>query len=98
MVKQESHFVEVEVNLSAPGIIILSEIDYPGWEVSANGKTIENLRAFGLLRAVALPSGNSTVLWKYNPRPVQIGLITSGITVCLLVLLLYKTPYIIKQY
>jgi hypothetical protein len=98
VVKQESHFVEVEVNLSAPGIIILSEIDYPGWEVSANGKTIENLRAFGLLRAVALPSGNSTVLWKYNPRPVQIGLIISGITVCLLVLLLYKTPYIIKQY
>ncbi len=98
VVKQENHFVEVEVNLSAPGIIILSEIDYPGWKVSANGKTVENLRAFGLLRAVSLPRGTWAIVWEYSPMSVQIGLIISGITMCLLVLLLYKTLYTTKQY
>ena len=96
VVKQENHFIEVEVNLSAPGIIVLSEIDYPGWKVSANGKIIENLRAFGLLRAVSLPSGTWTIVWEYSPWTVQIGLIISGITISLLVLFLYKTLYAIK--
>ena len=75
LVKHNNHYIEVEVNLSAPGIIVLSEIDYPGWTASANGNTIENLRAFGLLRAVSLPKGTWTIVWKYSPISIYIGLI-----------------------
>ena len=98
LVKHNNHYIEVEVNLSAPGIIVLSEIDYPGWTVSANGNTIENLRAFGLLRAVSLPKGTWTIVWKYSPISIYIGLIVSGLTIVGLALLLWKTSYANKQH
>ena len=98
LVKHNNHYIEAEVSLSAPGIIVLSEIDYPGWKVSANGKTIESLRAFGLLRAVSLPRGTWTIVWEYSPKSVQMGVIISGLTICLLALLLRNTSYANKQH
>ncbi len=98
LVKHNNHYIEAEVSLSAPGIIVLSEIDYPGWKVSANGKTIESLRAFGLLRAVSLPRGTWTIVWEYSPRSVQMGVIISGLTICLLAFLLRNTSYANKQH
>ncbi len=97
LVKYNNHYTEVEVNLSAPGIIVLSEIDYPGWTVSANGNAIENLRAFGLLRAVSLPKGTWTIVWEYNPLSVHIGLIVAGLTIVGLALLLRNTTYANQQ-
>jgi hypothetical protein len=76
------------VTLSSPGLLVLSQSNYPGWEAVVNGEPVKLLEADGLLPAVALPSGTSDVVFRYRPAPFQVGLILSGITAVAGVLLL----------
>lgn len=72
--------VVLEVELSAPGILVLSEIAYPGWNVRANGRPMRPLRAYGILRAVALPAGHWLVEWRFQSLSMRLGLIGSALT------------------
>ncbi|MGH2542490.1 MAG: hypothetical protein ACRDIB_06830, partial [Ardenticatenaceae bacterium] len=81
----------VDVTLEAPAIVVLSEISYPGWVARVNGRQVDPLRAYGLLRAVALPAGQWRVEWAFEPTIVRLGLATSLVTV-VLVLLLFRPP------
>ena len=92
IVSSENQRIEAEITLSAPAIVIFSEIDYPGWEASANGQSIATIRAFGLLRALALPAGSWQVQWNYHPVPVSRGLALSGLTIILVSFVLIRNP------
>ncbi len=74
------HSVEVEVLLSAPGIVVFSEIDYPGWVAYVNGVRAPALRAFGVFRALALPAGEWHIVWRFRPATVYIGLALAAVT------------------
>jgi hypothetical protein len=76
--------VVVDVTLTAPGIVVLSEMAYPGWTVRANGRTLTPLRAYGLLRAVALPAGQWRVEWRFQPAVVYLGLAVSLTTLIII--------------
>lgn len=69
--------ISLVANLSSPGILVLSDVDYPGWVVRVNDLPATSLRAYGLLRAVALPSGQWRVEWSYEPLTVRLGLAIS---------------------
>jgi hypothetical protein len=83
LVTFENQRVVVDATLSAPGILALSEVAYPGWTVRANGKQMTPLRAYGLLRAVALPAGQWRVEWRFEPLVAYAGLIISIATAVL---------------
>ncbi len=72
--------VAVEVTLSTPGIVVLSEVDYPGWRAWVNGRPVPTLRAYGLLRAVALPPGQWQIEWRFQPLSAYLGLALSALT------------------
>ena len=63
-----------QVKLSAPAVVVFSEVEYPGWRVYANGERRAALRAFGVLRAVALPAGEWEIEWRFRPLTVYVGL------------------------
>jgi hypothetical protein len=62
-----------------PGLLVLSEIAYPGWKVTLNGSPAEVLEPMGLLRGVAIPSGTSTVRFEYHPTDVFVGIGLAGL-------------------
>ena len=74
LAKFEPQRVVVEVALNAPGVLVSSEVFYPGWVARIDGRRVPTLRAFGLLRAVALPAGRWQVEWRYEPLVARIGL------------------------
>ncbi len=81
--------VVVEATLSSPGILVASEVDYPGWRVRVDGERAESLRAYGVLRAVALPAGSHVVEWSFRPTSVFVGLgwaalTLAGVAACVL--------------
>lgn len=60
--------VEVTGSLSAPGIIVLSDVYYPGWRAIVNGEREEPvLEVNTFLRGVALPAGEHTIRFVYRP-------------------------------
>ena len=61
------------------GLLIFSEVDYPGWQATVDGDPAQLVRANYLLRAVCVPSGQHQVALVYNPPLLKIGLAITGL-------------------
>lgn len=84
LVSFENQRIVIDVTLTAPGLVVLSEMAYPGWTVRANGRVRPSLRVYGLLRGVALPAGQWRVEWRFRPLVAYAGLASSLATVAAL--------------
>ncbi|MGC8797453.1 MAG: hypothetical protein ACP5PK_02130 [candidate division WOR-3 bacterium] len=73
--------LKIQADLTRPAVLMVSEIYYPEWRATLDGKPVEILRADYCLRAVALPAGRHMVNFYYDR-----GLINIGITISLLTL------------
>jgi hypothetical protein len=65
--------IATEVTLAAPGVLVLSEIGYPGWRAYDNGASVPIEQVDYLLRGVRLTAGSHTVLWAYEPSSLTWG-------------------------
>ncbi len=81
--------VVVDTDLATPGLLVLSEVNYPGWQVTVNGSAAEMMEVDGLLRGAALPGGPARVEMIFQPVSLIIGLALSilGLTVWLLLMI-----------
>ena len=61
------------VALEQPCVLVLSELDYPGWQATVDGQRVEIVRANGLLRAVPLAAGQHEVEMIFRPRSLLWG-------------------------
>jgi len=68
--------VAIEVD-SGGGLLVLSDLFYPGWKVKVNGREEEVIKAFGLLRGVMVGEGRSEVVFYYRPLSFYLGMIVS---------------------
>jgi hypothetical protein len=84
IIAQSPNHLTVETDLNVPGLLILSEVWYPGWTARDNGVQVPIIRADGLLRGVYLDSGSHSVEFRYSPRTVWVGLTMTGSTALLL--------------
>ncbi len=94
----EEERIVFEVSLARPGIFVVSEMWYPGWNVYVNGERAEMLRAYGLLRAVALPAGVYQVEWRFRPVVMWLGIGISLATLSALLGALAITAVRSQQY
>jgi len=70
--------IVVEADLEARGLLVLSEVWYPGWRAVADGRVVPIERVEGTLRGVVLDRGAHTVELRYTPWTVWAGLALSG--------------------
>jgi len=77
--------VVIETSAVSNQLLILSDTYFPGWKVWIDNKQSEILVANWTLRAVAVPHGNHTVVFRYDPISFSIGTKTSMISILALV-------------
>lgn len=82
----EPNRLTVEVDAAADGLLVLSEIDYPGWRAAVDGRPAPVLRADYVLRAVPVPAGRSTVELAFRPVSFTVGAAVSGLALAGLLL------------
>lgn len=70
----------IDVKATGPGLLVLSEIDYPGWRVWVDGIEQPVQRVDGLLRGVLLSEGEHQVRFVFHPALVYAGMFLSGST------------------
>ena len=77
---------EVAITVDAPrgGVLMLHDVWHPWWFAYADGKPTPVLRANGIFRAVILPQGASTIVFRFEPFRgmirrflVSIGMLTA---------------------
>lgn len=72
--RYEADRVDIKVQADLPGILVLSDVDYPGWEVSVDGTPESILRVNHALRGVFLSAGTHSVAFTFRPSVFLIGL------------------------
>jgi Bacterial membrane protein YfhO len=76
--------VVAEITSSTPGLLVLTDLWYPGWSAEADGKPAELRRADGFFRAVPLSEGTHRVVFRYRPLSVLVGAAFSAAAICVM--------------
>lgn len=74
-----SSALTIEVESPEPGLLVLSEIWYPGWHATVNGTVQKVIHANGALRAVPVPAGSSTIELRFQPATWDWGRALAGL-------------------
>ena len=72
--------VAIDASLKRSGILVLSDVYYPGWEAYVDGVKVKIYRVDGLIRGVFLEQGRHEVIFKYMPMSFKIGVSTAIIS------------------
>jgi NADH:ubiquinone oxidoreductase subunit E len=82
IVSYEPNNLAIETNAETPSVLVVSEINYPGWEATIDGERSPIHAADFLLRGIVLPAGSSLQGGTASARLAMAGpanqLVTSG--------------------
>ena len=91
--KYEPNQLTYDVNSSKGGVVVFSEIYYPGWTATIDGQEAQLGRVDYVLRALKVPSGKHEVVLTFKPRSVEvtehIAYVSLGILLILVVLAVF---------
>ncbi|MEZ5503560.1 MAG: YfhO family protein [Halioglobus sp.] len=82
--------VELEAELAAPSLVILTDAYYPGWQAFVDGKVAAVYRANSLFRAVEVAAGKHTIVYRYHPASLRWGLIITLVSAAVITLLIVR--------
>ena len=79
IVAYEPQRVEVEVDLKAPGLVILADVYYPGWRLTIDGRPATIYRTNRAMRGALVPAGSHRLIYTYEPGSVRVGALLSAL-------------------
>ena len=85
IVLSEPQRVRIEADLPRPGLLVLSDLFYPGWTATLStagepaAAAVPILRTNRIMRGVALPAGQHRIEFVYRPPPFYAGAAISGL-------------------
>jgi hypothetical protein len=85
VVRYSPNEVRMIVHTDAPGLLVLSDVYYPGWQATVDGTPVSIYRTDVTFRGVPVPAGSHQVQMRFWPRSFQLGLaLGSGALVAVL--------------
>lgn len=82
--RYEANEVEIQVNTSESGQVVLRDLMFPGWQVTVDGEPAQEKRCDRLFRSVDVSAGQRTIVWTYSPASLKFGLGTSAAAILIL--------------
>ncbi len=70
--------VVIEADLTSPGLIVLADVYYPGWELYIDNKPAPIYRTNRMMRGAAVGAGHHRLVYIYNPQSARLGLSISA--------------------
>jgi hypothetical protein len=71
LTEYEANRLAYEVSSEKGGILVFSDIYYPGWTATVSGKEVPVARANYILRAIKVPAGKHEVVMQFDPQTVH---------------------------
>ncbi len=88
ILRYEPDEVDLASESAGPSLVVLADVQYPGWRVAVDGGAIEILRVDGLLRGVVVPAGPHLVEFRYEPDSLKAGAALTALGLGLSIVLL----------
>ena len=85
---QNPNQVRAVLETDRDGILVISDVFYPGWELFVNGEKQKIYTANTTFRAGVVKAGVNNILFNYNPKSFKIGFILTIIGIGLSIILL----------
>ncbi|MCY3831979.1 MAG: YfhO family protein [Chloroflexi bacterium] len=82
--------ITLRVDASAPAYLVLKDAYYPGWEARVNDAPTPVHRANLLFRAVAVPAGESAVVFRFEPTLWRAALYIGGALWIIALIILFR--------
>jgi hypothetical protein len=82
--------VELEVEMTGSGYVVLADTNYPGWQATVDGTPGPIHTANGLFRTVFVPDGAHRVRFDYRPRALHLGLAVTLATLLAAIVLVLR--------
>jgi hypothetical protein len=77
IVRYEGNRIEAQVR-GGGGLLVFSEMHYPGWRAEVDGEPVQLVRADYVLRGACVPAGEHRVALVYDPPLLKIGLVITS--------------------
>lgn len=84
--KYEPNELHYDVQSANGGIVVFSEIYYPGWTATIDGNPVEVGRVNYVLRAINVPAGNHKVVLEFKPTSITTTETVAYVSLILLIL------------
>ncbi|MFL9484999.1 YfhO family protein [Chitinophagaceae bacterium LWZ2-11] len=95
MVKFDNDSIKYQTHASSPQVAVLSEIYYPaGWNAYIDGKKTEYFKTNYVLRGLAIPQGDHTIDFKFEPVSYKVAYSTAKYANALVILILLGTVFV----
>jgi len=69
--KYEPNQITYKVNSTTGGVVVFSEIFYPGWTATVDGKEVELGRVDYVLRALQIEAGEHEIVLSFFPKTID---------------------------
>lgn len=87
LVQYDADRVQVRATARRPSLLVLTDVYYPGWKATVDGKPASVDPADYVLRGVAIPAGTHTVTFTYDPSSWKLARVLSLLGVLALIAL-----------
>lgn len=95
LTKYEPNQLEYDVRSQKGGVVVFSEIYYPGWTATIDGKEAKLGRVDYVLRALAVQAGSHKVVLTFNPKSITITETIAYTAFVILVLAVAATIFLV---
>lgn len=95
----EPNQLTYETQNTHESVAVFSEVYYPGWQATVDGKPVEIARANYILRAITLPAGKHTVEFRFDPKSLHLteGVAYGGIALLIVGVMILLIKYKKRQ-
>ncbi|MBS1788291.1 MAG: YfhO family protein [Acidobacteria bacterium] len=91
IVRYEPNRLTIETNTDQRGVLVVSEMNYPGWEATVDSQPVTIFHANYLLRGIVLPAGSHRVEMRYAAPAARLGAIISALALVAIGVLVLQT-------
>jgi hypothetical protein len=85
VVSEEDERLVIAADARRPAALVVTDLDYPGWRATVDGRDASIHRVDYLLRGVTLPAGRHRVEFAYEPVTWRVGWLVSAVALLALV-------------
>jgi hypothetical protein len=80
--------LRLQADMNRPAFVVVSEVHYPGWEATVDGKPAPLFAADYILKTIPVPAGKHEIALRFRPRTFIWGLTISLISLAGMILAL----------